>query len=121
MKLGVGTSALERTQIRQGSNNLNMCHNDYPGDRASLEKSWLEGEVRQASGPIWGYGYDSIAAEPQPKMFECQCKIIQDPKQKLRTTWMTLGPLESALILFGHHLETTWSALEYNLEHLRQL
>ena len=121
MKLGVGTSALERTQIRQGSNDSIMCHNDYPGDRASLEKSWLEGEVRQASGPIWGYGYDSIAAEPYLKMSECQCKIIQDPKQKLRTTWMTLGPLESALILFGHHLGTTWSALEYNLEHLRQL
>ena len=116
MKLGVGTSALERTQIRQDSNDSIMCHNDYPGDRASIEKSWLEGEVRQASGPIWGYGYDSIAAEPYLKMSECQCKIIQDPKQKLRTTWTTLGPLESALILFGttwelhgQHLSTTWN------------
>ena len=74
MRLAVGTSALERTQIRQDSNDSIICHNDYPGDGASLEKSWLEGEVRQASGPIWGYGYDSIAAEPFLKMSECHCK-----------------------------------------------
>ena len=93
-----------------------MCHNDFPGDGASIEKSWFEGEVRQASGPIWGYGYDSIAAEPHPKMSECHCKRIQDPTQKLRKIWATLGPMESALIclgttweLHGQHLSTTWN------------
>ena len=48
------------------------------------------------------------------------CKRIQDPTQvenNMGDTWAR----GECVDLFGNHLGTTWSALEYNLEHLRQL